>query len=188
MREKEEREGELGLERDGRKHGSSYAHRMDQISTSFFVTNFPEELGWGDLWKIFARFGSVTDVFIPKKVDKWGRKFGFVKFKEVRDMEDLSTRLEDVWCGNFKLRVNRARFRKGDSKAENKNSQEENQRKMEANDRRVKDDLSFKSLLTRDKSNGDEEVVCARTGERRKARVNSMGDLQPLELSVCDNT
>ncbi|MCI19946.1 endonuclease/exonuclease/phosphatase family protein, partial [Trifolium medium] len=131
MREKEEREGELGHERERRKHGSSYAHRMDQISTSFFVTNFPEDLGWGDLWKLFARYGSVIDVFIPKKVDKWGRKFAFVKFKEVRDLEELSRKLEDVWSGNFKLRVNRARFRKGDNKAANKSSQEENHRKTE---------------------------------------------------------
>ncbi|GAU48287.1 hypothetical protein TSUD_236570 [Trifolium subterraneum] len=65
---------------------------MDQISTPFFFTNFPEEVGWGDLWKLFARYGSVVDVFIPKKVDKWGRKFGFVKFKEVKEVESLSNR------------------------------------------------------------------------------------------------
>jgi hypothetical protein len=52
-----------------RKSGG-YGHRMDQISTPFFFTNFPEELGWGELWKLFAKYGRVCDVFIPKKVDK----------------------------------------------------------------------------------------------------------------------
>jgi hypothetical protein len=50
----------------------------------------------------------VCDVFIPKKVDKWGRKFGFVKFKEVKDfeVEALRKKLEDVWWEKFKLRIN----------------------------------------------------------------------------------
>jgi hypothetical protein len=56
-----EREGSQN-ENGGRK---GYVHRMDQISTSFFFTNFPEELGWGDLWRLFAKFGSVCHVFIP---------------------------------------------------------------------------------------------------------------------------
>jgi RNA recognition motif-containing protein len=115
MREKEERERAQQKE-NGRKGG--YVHRVDKTSTSFFVTNFPEDLVWGDLWKLFAKFGSVCDVFIPKKVDKWGRRFGFVKFKEVKEFEVelLSKKLEDVWWDNFKLRVNRARFAKGDKK------------------------------------------------------------------------
>ncbi|MCH97216.1 endonuclease/exonuclease/phosphatase family protein, partial [Trifolium medium] len=187
MREKEEREGELGHERGKSKHGSSYAHRMDQISISFFVTNFPDELGWGDLWKLFAKFGSVSDVFIPKKVDKWGRRFGFVKFKEVRDVEDLSWKLEDVWSGNFKLRVNRARFRKGDNKEVSSTSKEEPQRTREGSDLRVKEDVSFKSLLVRDNSGGV-EVMKPVSGERRKVRFNSMGDLVPLELRVCESS
>jgi RNA recognition motif-containing protein len=113
MREKEEREGVS--QKNGRR-GGGYGHRMDMISTSFFFTNFPEEVGWGDLWKLFATYGRVCNVFIPKKMDKWGRKFGFVKFKEVLDVEALSLKLEDVWWDNFKLRVNRARFAKGDKK------------------------------------------------------------------------
>ncbi|MCI17135.1 RNA recognition motif, partial [Trifolium medium] len=68
----------------------------------------------GDLWKIFAKFGSLGDVYIPNKVDKWGKKFAFVKFKGVKDVDALSERLEDVWSGNFKLRVNRARFDRND--------------------------------------------------------------------------
>ncbi|MCI20059.1 endonuclease/exonuclease/phosphatase family protein, partial [Trifolium medium] len=104
--------------------GRGYVHRMDQISTSFFFTNFPEELDWGMLWKLFSKYGSVTDVFIPKKVDKWGRRFGFVKFKGVREfeVEALSRKLEDVWWGTYKLRVNRSRFGKDDPKE--KSSQE----------------------------------------------------------------
>ncbi|MCH93535.1 RNA recognition motif, partial [Trifolium medium] len=57
-----------------------------------------------------ARYGRVGDVYIPKKVDKWGRHFGFVKFREVKEIGELNQDLEDVWIGSFKLQVNRSRF------------------------------------------------------------------------------
>jgi RNA recognition motif-containing protein len=74
------------------------------------VTNLPHECNLEDLWKVFGRFGRLGDVYIPKKGDKWGRKFAFVKFREVNEVEELSRRLEDVWLGSFKLRVNISRF------------------------------------------------------------------------------
>ena len=42
------------------------------------------------------------EVYIPLKKDKWGRKFDFVKFKEVVNVEELEGRLGDVWCGGRK--------------------------------------------------------------------------------------
>jgi len=47
------------------------------------------------------------------KVDKWGKMFGFVKFLEVDDVEELEGRLQDVWVGEMRLKVNIARFGRG---------------------------------------------------------------------------
>jgi hypothetical protein len=159
---------------------------MDMISTSFFVTKFPEEVGWGDLWRLFARFGSVSDVFIPKKMDKWGRRFGFVKFKEVKNVEMLCKELEDVWWNNVKLRVNRARFSKGDKKEEASSGQKQNPRPLAGSDPFVNDEVSFKSLLVREggaKIDKDGMVVSAE-GERKKTRVVNLGDTIPLDIQV----
>jgi RNA recognition motif-containing protein len=112
MREKVEREG-VGVVGGPRAYGgkkSDYIHNIDQISTSFYFTNFPEDKKSRDLWEVFAKYGHVVDVYIPFKVDKRGKRFGFVKFKDVLDVEDLSRSLEDVWCGSFKLRINQSRF------------------------------------------------------------------------------
>jgi hypothetical protein len=49
-------------------------------------------------------------MYTPKKVDRWGRRFGFVKFKEVQNVEVLCKKLKDVWCGTFKVRVNLSRY------------------------------------------------------------------------------
>jgi RNA recognition motif-containing protein len=70
---------------------------LDQVTTSFFVSKFPEEVSNTDLWKLFIPFGRVGEVFIPKKLDKWGQRFAFVKFWEVRNAEELEAELQDVW-------------------------------------------------------------------------------------------
>jgi hypothetical protein len=51
-------------------------------------------------------------------VDKWGRKFGFVKFSEVEELVDLESRLKDVWLGKVHLKVNKARFGRNEQKGD----------------------------------------------------------------------
>ncbi|MCI21720.1 endonuclease/exonuclease/phosphatase family protein, partial [Trifolium medium] len=70
-----------------------------------------------ELWKKFARYGRVGEVYIPSKLDKRGKRFGFVKFKEVKNLEVLSKQLYEIWCGAFKLRVNVARFNRFDAQS-----------------------------------------------------------------------
>lgn len=94
--------------------------QLDKNTTSFFVTNFPKLTSVTDLWKVFAKFGSVGEIFIPRKLDHWGRCFGFVKFKNVDNVEALEKRLEEVSLGECRLKVNKSRFER-----------EENQNRVE---------------------------------------------------------
>jgi hypothetical protein len=94
-----------------------FVHRREKDILSYFFTNFSGEVTVMDLWEEFGRFGRVGEVYIPKKLDKQGRRFGFVKFR-VRDAGELLARLEDIWLGSFKLRVNISRFAKGDIRRE----------------------------------------------------------------------
>jgi hypothetical protein len=118
MREKgsEEREGEgsRGEARVSPFKRRGYIHNVDQASISYFVTNFPEDCSFDDLWKVFARFGRVGDVYIPKKLDKWGKRFAFVKYMEAMEVQELRQREDDVWIGTFKLRINKSRFDRRD--------------------------------------------------------------------------
>jgi RNA recognition motif-containing protein len=113
MREKEEREG---VERWKRKGG--YVHRLDQSATSFFFTNFPVETKAVDLWPKFAHFGRVGEVYIPNKLDKQGRRFGFVKYRDVKDVRRQLDLISNIWVDSFKLRVNIPRFEKGSPRQE----------------------------------------------------------------------
>jgi hypothetical protein len=56
MREKDEREGVENGKRKGDGKPRGYVHRLDQVATSFFFTNFPEKIKAVDLCPKFARF------------------------------------------------------------------------------------------------------------------------------------
>jgi hypothetical protein len=93
--------------------GRGFVHHLDRITTSFYFTNFPEEVKVMELWSLFRRFGRVGEVYIPKKLDKNGHRFGFVKFKEVTNALELEEKMNDVWWDSFKLRINLSRFNRG---------------------------------------------------------------------------
>jgi RNA recognition motif-containing protein len=77
-------------------HRGGFVDRLDKETTSFFFTNIPEETQVTELWSLFAKQGRVREVYIPNKRDKRGNRFGFVKFKEVKNVEALNSRLEDL--------------------------------------------------------------------------------------------
>jgi hypothetical protein len=153
MRENLEREREGGRNRKG------YIHNVDQSSISFFVTNFPEDCNTEDLWKAFGRFGRLGDVYIPNKVDKWGKRFAFVKFREDRDVMELCNNMDDVWISSFKLRVNKSRFGRKDD--EGKKEEPAKQKNLLIEGGSFNQNRSFKAALENDtqaQSNGDLEV------------------------------
>ena len=54
--------------------------------SSFYFTCFPEDATKEELWQHFKKAGDVREIFIAKKRNKNGRKYGFVRFKGVEDM------------------------------------------------------------------------------------------------------
>ncbi|GKA84945.1 RNA-directed DNA polymerase, eukaryota, partial [Tanacetum coccineum] len=81
-----------------------------KISTSVFVTNFPEQASAKDLWNACKQYGHVVDAFIPNKRSKAGKRFGFVRFIKVFDVERLVGNLCTVWIGRHRIHANAARF------------------------------------------------------------------------------
>ncbi|GKB26093.1 RNA-directed DNA polymerase, eukaryota [Tanacetum coccineum] len=62
-----------------------------KISTSIFVSNFPEVFSAKDLFHACKQYGHVVDSFIPSKRSKDGKRFGFVRFINVFSVERLVT-------------------------------------------------------------------------------------------------
>ncbi|GJY79632.1 nucleotide-binding alpha-beta plait domain-containing protein, partial [Tanacetum coccineum] len=70
----------------------SYRSKDDEvmkISTSVFVTNFPDQMRAQDLWHTCKQYGQVVDAYIRNRRSKAGKRFGFVCFIKVFDVERL---------------------------------------------------------------------------------------------------
>jgi len=91
-----------------------YFNHLDQSTKSFFFTNLLEGFKVSALWIVFLSFSKVREVYVPLKSDRSGRRFGFVKFQEVSDVEELEWRLGEVWLGDTRLKVNIAKFGRED--------------------------------------------------------------------------
>nr|GEU31312.1 transposon Tf2-1 polyprotein [Tanacetum cinerariifolium] len=93
----------------------SYRSKEDEvlkISTSVFVANFPYSFGAKDLWNTCKQYGQVVDAYIPYRRSKAGKRFGFVRFINVLDVNRLVNNLCTVWVGRHKLQANIHRFQR----------------------------------------------------------------------------
>jgi hypothetical protein len=79
-------------------------------TNSFYFSNIHDDTKHHEVWKAFGCCGKVKDVFIPSKRNKEGKRFGFVRFANEGDVEDLLPKLEEVWIRSLKLKVNISRF------------------------------------------------------------------------------
>jgi len=59
--------------------------------------------------KIFHRWGRVEEVFISRKLNRWGNRF---RFCDVKNVPKLETELDSIRIGSMKLYVNLPRYRK----------------------------------------------------------------------------
>nr|GEX27414.1 RNA-directed DNA polymerase, eukaryota [Tanacetum cinerariifolium] len=84
--------------------------QVARISRSVFVTNFPNNFGSRDLWKLCEAYGNVVDVSIPNRKFKAGKRFAFVRFIRVVDLVRLIGNLCTLWVGRFHLHVNAIRY------------------------------------------------------------------------------
>nr|GEZ50139.1 DIE2/ALG10 family [Tanacetum cinerariifolium] len=83
---------------------------VTRISKSVFVTNFPDNFGPHDLSKLCEAYGKVVDVFIPNRKSKAGKRFAFVRFIRVSNVDRLIGSLCTLWVGRFHLHANAVRY------------------------------------------------------------------------------
>ncbi|GKV01589.1 hypothetical protein SLEP1_g14135 [Rubroshorea leprosula] len=112
------------LDREPRKKQDIWGcdRRVFNQATVFFFTNFPDDWSHESMWLTFRKFGRVLAIYCPPRKSKLGRRFGFVRFLEVKNEVELERQLDQIRVGMSKLWVNRPRFRKeeGRNRADSK--------------------------------------------------------------------
>nr|GEX45471.1 RNA-directed DNA polymerase, eukaryota [Tanacetum cinerariifolium] len=95
---------------DGDKTNRFKEDYTARIAKSIYVTNFPDNVGSSELWKACEGYGKVNNVFIPYRRSKAGKRFAFVRFIHVMDLDRLVGNLCTIWIGRYHLHANAARF------------------------------------------------------------------------------
>ncbi|KAJ0871292.1 putative RNA recognition motif domain, nucleotide-binding alpha-beta plait domain superfamily [Helianthus annuus] len=93
-----------------RKKEVHVGKESNAIVTKFFVSNLPQGCTPWEVSEFVKVFGDVHGVYIARKKDKYGNRFGFISFKNVRDVKDMVRALNGTKMGDSKLRVNVAKF------------------------------------------------------------------------------
>ncbi|GJW30068.1 RNA-directed DNA polymerase, eukaryota, reverse transcriptase zinc-binding domain protein [Tanacetum coccineum] len=76
--------------------GNPYHKDLENIATSFYVTNMPPALTSKGLWNMCASHGRLVDAFIANKLSKGGKRFGFIKFLGVKDANSINEAFLDL--------------------------------------------------------------------------------------------
>ena len=84
--------------------------RDHESISSFYFTHFPEDTTEAELWQHFKKVGDVREIFISKKRNRSGRRYGFVRFKGADDVHQLERRLDNIVLGVLKLDVNLPKY------------------------------------------------------------------------------
>ncbi|GLU21005.1 hypothetical protein SLE2022_371720 [Rubroshorea leprosula] len=76
---------------------------------SYHFINFLDEWGAKELFFFMRKTmkaGRLWDIFIPSKRDRRGNRYGFARFLDVRDGQEIKKQLESIWIGNKRVIFN----------------------------------------------------------------------------------
>ncbi|KAF1897854.1 hypothetical protein Lal_00032615 [Lupinus albus] len=56
-----------------------------------------------EIWEVFHKWGKVVDVVIPARLDKYVKRFGFVRFQGVSNSKLMVVKLDRIWIDSYKI-------------------------------------------------------------------------------------
>ena len=90
--------------RDGQQQNYKRENWRDKKDvSSFYFTRFSDDIIEQDLRYRFRKWGDLREIFISKQKNRNGRRYGFARFKEVKDAHKLAWQLDQIVIGGLKL-------------------------------------------------------------------------------------
>ncbi|KAI3775614.1 hypothetical protein L1987_50195 [Smallanthus sonchifolius] len=100
-------QGRRGLKREKIK-----SKREERIlnTTTFFVSNLPAGCSSNRLWRAFVHLGNLEDAFVPRKLNRAGNGFGFIRFSGIFGVNSWISTLKDVTVDGVVIEINVAKY------------------------------------------------------------------------------
>ncbi|XP_058733329.1 uncharacterized protein LOC131604933 [Vicia villosa] len=86
---------------------------FEEEISSFYISEFSDRSRAEDIFRLFGCLGDIVEVVIPPKRNKFGRRFGFARFKGVEDARLLGVKLDNILIDGKKIYANLPRFVRG---------------------------------------------------------------------------
>ncbi|KAI3755447.1 hypothetical protein L1987_55248 [Smallanthus sonchifolius] len=92
----------------GAKRGAINNQRyiINENETTLFLTNLPDDASTLMLRNSFRHLPNMSDAFVPRKKDRRGNIFGFIRFESVKNVDYLINEVKKDRVGSAKIGVN----------------------------------------------------------------------------------
>lgn len=80
------------------------------VAQTFYFECFPSWLTFTELRKEFQRYGTIIELFVSKRLNKSGKRFGFLSLSDPE--AEITEKLNNIWFSSYKLRVNIAKYQR----------------------------------------------------------------------------
>nr|GEW54397.1 RNA-directed DNA polymerase, eukaryota [Tanacetum cinerariifolium] len=79
-------------------------------TNSYYFTDLPSV--WNDtmIWKAFAKYGRISDVYVAKKKSVIRKTFGFDRFYNITNPKSFENTLKSTFIGTHRLKIHLARY------------------------------------------------------------------------------
>ena len=77
---------------------------------SFYFTNVPYDISYYSFRQGFEVCGVMEDVYLARKCNVNGGAFGFVRYRNVKDIEKLLKAVNNMWFGDWRMVAKVASF------------------------------------------------------------------------------
>lgn len=200
-RERVERGRRAGVWRERRAGGGHYDHWRDGVKegarrrtsngegggvvTSFFFSNIAASVGELELWKAFQRWGKVWEIFIPQKRDRFGRRFGFVRFLNISNPSEVVKQLDNMEVGGRRLHVNFPRFEKARRDHQVPSGEGLNSVKVDRGARKELQGSGFRSFKEALLQGNNRETNTNRVNQEKKhVRIQKKSGMDKVDLDL----
>ncbi|KAJ0770504.1 putative RNA recognition motif domain, nucleotide-binding alpha-beta plait domain superfamily [Helianthus annuus] len=171
-----------------RRRKTPIPENIQRRITKIFVTNLSEGCSGTDLATTIRSFGQIYDLYIARKRDRGGNRFGFISILDVKDKGELLKNLRGIRIGDNKLWFNITRYILEDGEVnlfeyKQQNSIPKDKSKVGSSfssGPAVSGDWSFKEMLVGKSINIDSNVNAFSTLHGR-AVVTRMIDVEALK-------
>lgn len=80
-----------------------------KATKTVFVSNIPIQALAKNLRSFFKKFGNILDITLPRKLDKFGNRYGFVKLRSIFEASNLIQNSKGASFEGCKLKLDYAR-------------------------------------------------------------------------------